>query len=188
MSPALRSRLVHRLMLVVAALLASAGSAGAVVPSISPEIEKQEQEIERLLRRAESEFWSLKQRIDQERTERQQRLDRAKADYEQAQRTVEATEGSAGSAARERAAYQADRALETYHTELERAMQGVDSARTELDRIEQRVSRYRATLEALRRRTRGTPQSPESAPAVRDSSSAREPVTAAQAADRPRRS
>lgn len=154
--------------------------AAASTSSIDPELARKEQEVERLLRNAEAEFWSLKARLDRDRVAREQRLAQAKADYERAQSSVEKQDVAPGSAEHELAAYKADQALEKYQTELERALDGVDAARTELDRIEARVSRFRAALAALRRRKGGPQQSPGQQPSpgvAPDTSGTRAPIT-----------
>ncbi|MBC8144297.1 MAG: hypothetical protein H7X80_01860 [bacterium] len=153
--------------------------ASVSLAAIDPELEKQEAEVERLLKVAEAEFVSLKNRIDRDRNDRASRLAQAKADYEKA--TVAAPDGATKTSKDAVAASKADRALEKYQTELERALNGVDAARVALDRIESRVSQYRTTLEALRRRNRNTQQNPDSMKpsAMPDSSSSRTPITAA---------
>lgn len=170
------TRLIPTLLFASILALVLAIPAEASRSTIDPELEKQEAEVERLLKVAEAEFWSLKSRIERERNDRQLRLTQAKADYEKAQASRTITKTKTNDVATSRA----DRALEKYQTELERAMTGLDQAREELDRVEARVSQYRATLEALRRRTRNSQQGPDttSPPTAPDSSSSRTPITA----------
>jgi hypothetical protein len=131
----------------VAALALAQAPAHAAGESIGPAVKHREQEIARLLRSAEAEFWTLKQRLECERAERALRIAEAKAAYDSAQSAAE-------SSMSEEAAFRAEVALDRYHAELESAMTGVDAARIALDLIEGRVSRYRAELAALRRGAR----------------------------------
>jgi hypothetical protein len=156
--------------------------------AVDPSLEKQEQEVERLLKNAEAEFWSLKLKIERDRAERAQRVAAAKAEYERAQQTAESTERNAGASESELAAYKADEALERYQAELELAITGVDSARDALGAIESRVSRYRAALDALRRKARNPAQSPNARPATPDTSSTRAPVTVRLGSEHARKS
>lgn len=146
----------------------------ASTSTIDPELEKQEREVEHLLKSAEAEFWSLKQRLDNDRNNRELRLAEAKAAYERAQRS-----SSTASAATDRnvASHRADEARERYHIELERALASVEASRTALQQLEARVAKYREALDAIRRRSRGASQQPGSTPSVPDSSAVRAPIT-----------
>lgn len=177
---ALRAPHIPRTLLLGAiASIVIAIPATASLGSIDPELERQEAEVERLLKSAEAEFWSLNDRIDRERNDRQVRLAQAKADYEKAQASLGTSTSGRKSAKVDVASSKAERALEKYQTELEQALTGVSSARTELERVEARVSQYRTALEAIRRRSVSKQQVPGSCKpsAVPDTSSVRTPIT-----------